>query len=200
MTDLTVRPPTKWAVGTRRLFSSPWMEVREDDVRAADGAADGFAVVTRADFTVVVCLTGGLLIMTEQYRYAAARWSLELPQGGILPGESAEDAALRELREETGWHAARPTVLAAPLYEAADWATQQFTVVEADALDRSEPELDRTEHGAVTRLVAPADITELIRRRHICDAATLAALAVWTRLGGRRPRTSKDEGEISCEY
>jgi 8-oxo-dGTP pyrophosphatase MutT (NUDIX family) len=197
------RRPSKWPVETRLLFASPWMRIREDDIRGADGDMGRFAVVSRADFVVVICVADGRLVMTEQYRYAAARWSLELPQGGLEPRESPERAALRELREETGWRAADPALLGSPVYEAADWATQCFTVVAAHAIYRGPAELERSELGAVTRLVDPAAIAGLVRRGHICDAATLAALAVWNLHGGPgdpgNPRTSKDEGESACE-
>lgn len=38
-------------------------------------------------------------------------WQWQLPQGGIDPGEAPEDAALRELHEETGVHADKVTYL-----------------------------------------------------------------------------------------
>lgn len=40
--------------------------------------------------------------MVRQYRYSVRSWELELPAGGIEAGESPRDAAVRELREETG--------------------------------------------------------------------------------------------------
>jgi len=42
------------------------------------------------------------MVLVRQYRYAVDDWQLEAPAGGIELGESARDAALRELREESG--------------------------------------------------------------------------------------------------
>lgn len=52
-------------------------------IPARDGARDGIALV-------------------RQWRYSVGSWQLELPAGGIEPGEAPEAAARRELREETG--------------------------------------------------------------------------------------------------
>ncbi len=42
------------------------------------------------------------LVMIRQYRYPLDQWLYELPAGLIDPGENAEEAAVREMKEETG--------------------------------------------------------------------------------------------------
>lgn len=42
------------------------------------------------------------VVLVRQYRYAVDDWQLEAPAGGIEKGEPPRDAALRELREESG--------------------------------------------------------------------------------------------------
>ncbi len=43
------------------------------------------------------------VVAIEQYRYTLDRWLLELPAGAIDECETGEQAAMRELAEETGF-------------------------------------------------------------------------------------------------
>ncbi len=44
----------------------------------------------------------GKIVMIRQYRYPIDAWLYELPAGLIDPGENAQQAAVREMKEETG--------------------------------------------------------------------------------------------------
>lgn len=52
---------------------------------------------------ILPVLPSGRIALTLNYRHATRSWELELPRGGIDPGETREEAALRELKEETGF-------------------------------------------------------------------------------------------------
>jgi ADP-ribose pyrophosphatase len=76
----------------------------------------GWELVERRGVTGIVALVAvtpdGELLLVEQHREAVRAAVLELPAGlvGDDPargGESLEEAAARELREETGWEASR---------------------------------------------------------------------------------------------
>jgi ADP-ribose pyrophosphatase len=47
------------------------------------------------------------VILIRQYRHIPQEFCWEIPGGGIHPGESPEEAAQRELREEAGYRAGR---------------------------------------------------------------------------------------------
>jgi ADP-ribose pyrophosphatase len=80
----------------------------------------------------------GHLLMVEQYRVPIGRRCLELPAGLIgdeTAGEPLEEAARRELEEETGYHAATIE----PLGEFASspgMTSEAFTLVRATGLTR----------------------------------------------------------------
>lgn len=183
--------PLKRRLSSRPVFESPWMSVREDAIELADGSRSTFAVVSRPDSVLIVCdFPDGALLMTRQYRYASRRWSLELPQGGREPGESAADAALRELREESGWIATEPRVIADRLYEAGDWATQSITVVRVRPVRQDTPCAEAGEAGIESLLVPRDRLAGCVRSGELCDAATLAALFLADHLD---PATTREE-------
>lgn len=71
---------------------------------------------------VVLTNAAGLVFAGQRIDSTAEAW--QMPQGGIDPGEAPVDAALRELREETGVPASAVEVLA----EAPDWIAYDLPV------------------------------------------------------------------------
>jgi ADP-ribose pyrophosphatase len=51
---------------------------------------------------VMPVLSDGKVCLNRNFRHATRSWEYELPRGGIQENETVEEAALRELREETG--------------------------------------------------------------------------------------------------
>jgi 8-oxo-dGTP pyrophosphatase MutT (NUDIX family) len=185
----TSRTPPKARVDSTVLYASPWVRVHKDRVRIGTGDIEEFLVVRRADFVVVVAeLPDGGVVMVDQFRYGAQRWSLELPQGGLDPGETVQQAAVRELREETGWEAEDPVVLLERVYEAADWATQHFAVVRVRAVRRGANRLGTGEVGLTARVVEPREVAALVATGDICDAATLVGWSAQAPLAAADPQ------------
>lgn len=66
--------------------------------RPADSDFDGVSIVATSNKS-----TGPELVLLKQYRPALDKVVIEIPGGLIDPGETAEQCAVRELKEETGF-------------------------------------------------------------------------------------------------
>ncbi len=83
------------------------MEVGEERVELPDGrVVDGFLWVRTREFAMVVAVTPeGHVVMERSYKHGPRQIALSLPAGYLEPGETPEETARRELREETGYEA-----------------------------------------------------------------------------------------------
>ncbi|MCO5188593.1 MAG: NUDIX hydrolase [Anaerolineae bacterium] len=82
-----------------------------ESVTLPDGTVVERAYVNHPGAVVLVPLLGNTVLMLAQYRLPFKRTMLELPAGTRLSDESWLACAQRELREETGYRAARFTPL-----------------------------------------------------------------------------------------
>lgn len=87
------------------LLVTPYVEVRRDHVIRHDGKQATYDVVRiPQDVVVIVPIRAKReVLMIRQFRQPVRMDSCEIPAGGIDEGETPEQAARRELVEETGW-------------------------------------------------------------------------------------------------
>jgi ADP-ribose pyrophosphatase len=102
-----------WKVrSSREVHRDPWVSLTVDEVIRPDGNPGTFSVVGIVPGVCVLAVDDdGVAHLTEEFRYAVGRRSLEGVSGGIEAGEEPVAAARRELREELGIEAARWTPL-----------------------------------------------------------------------------------------
>ena len=85
----------------RVAFSTPWFEI-EESVPEQPGELPYYRM-TGPDGVICLPFTPeGDILMVRQFRPSVGRTTLELPAGGMDDGESLEQAAIREIAEETG--------------------------------------------------------------------------------------------------
>jgi len=170
----------RWTVhGERSLYASPWVNLALVDVEIPGGLRFEHHVVRvphRAVGTVIHDDVRGVLLL-RRHRFITDTWGWEIPAGGVDPGEALEDAAAREVLEETGWRPGplHPRVSYHPSNGLSD---QAFHIFEARGADHVGEPSDPGESERVAWLPV-TEVRRLISAGEVTDGLSLTALTHW---------------------
>ena len=172
---------TEATLESTSLYQGTILSLRKDRVRLPNGRLTTREIVEHSDSVCMVPLdAAGKVALVRQYRKAVERDLLEVPAGGIEPGEEPEDAARRELQEEIGHTAGRLQPLAG-YYLAPGWCDEYMYAYLATELS-PDPRSQDYDEIVETRWVPLAATLELIERGEIRDAKSIAALLLAMRI------------------
>ena len=96
----------KWEkLSSRYLVKEKWATLRVDTCRMPDGTLiDDYYVLEYPNWVTGIAVTeDSEVLLIRRYRHAAEEVILEVPGGCIDPGETPEQAIVREMLEETGY-------------------------------------------------------------------------------------------------
>jgi len=109
------------------VFAGKDITLRRDTVQLPSGEPFEHDIAERPEeITVIPQISEKELIMVKQFRRGVQEILLELPGGKISAGERAEEAARRELEEETGYQAGEMRELR-EIFFAPGWSTIKKT-------------------------------------------------------------------------
>jgi ADP-ribose pyrophosphatase len=131
----------------RQVISNKFMEIEE--VRIKSEKDDFWMITTNGPPIVVVVpfLDDETILLIKQYRYVWGKWSWEVPAGHQDLNETKEQAAMRELEEETGYQAKDLTLKSS--YFSSSVSNQPFYSFQAQSLTPTKQNLDEGEHITV---------------------------------------------------
>jgi len=163
------------------LLETSIFTVRQDlAAHPKSGRVCPYVVLEQADWVNIVALSeAGELVMVRQWRHGTRCVELEIPAGLIDPGEAPLAAAARELREETGYVAAKLELLGSVAPNPAFSANTCFTVLATGCRLEHEQELDAGEDIEV-ELLAPEAVRAAAAAGAIRNAMVICALYWWT--------------------
>ena len=129
-------------------------------------------VVHKGAAAVVPVFEDGTTLLVRQHRVAVDRMTLEIPAGTLdSVGEDPLDCAVRELREETGLHAERMTLLTS-LLTTPGFCTEKIAIYLAQGLSQGETHPDEDEFLNIFKMPL-SELTERVMRGEIADSKTI---------------------------
>ena len=169
------------------LYRSPWCTFRVDEVALPGGATIEYGVLEGGGFASVVPLTQeGRVVLVHQWRQPLGSFTLELPSGGVDPGEDPKEAAERELFEETGFQAVGLEHLVS-IHTSTGRTNEVCHLFRCRAVrDPGGPRPEPTEFIEVVELPL-GEALEKVSSGAITDAATVLGLMWSGRLSSRVP-------------
>jgi 8-oxo-dGTP pyrophosphatase MutT (NUDIX family) len=153
-------------------------QARYDWVRNPRNAKSMKAVILEsADWVNVVAITPEKkVVLVQQYRFGIGRTTLELPAGIVDRGEASEQAAMRELREETGYTATQWEYLGWVETNPAFMNNLCHEWLALDATKTCLPELDEGEEISTVEL-SLEEIRREIEQGNMRNSLTLLSLS-----------------------
>ena len=174
-------------VSSQLIFNGRAVKLRIDTVQTASGRKTTREIVEHADCVAIIAVDAeDKVLLVKQFRKPVEKELLEIPAGGIDPGESPEDAVRREMQEESGYLPQKLERLGG-FYSAPGYCTEYLSLYLASDLTPSRLFAEDTE-GIEVVWVPLNQVPELIASGRIEDAKSIAGLLAYLE---RRKRQSE---------
>jgi ADP-ribose pyrophosphatase len=162
---------------TERIYQGRLVGLRVDTVELPSGRKTKREIVEHGGVAAIVVIDSeNNVLLVRQYRKPVERVLLEIPAGGMEPGEDALVCARRELEEETGFSAERWEELGF-FYTSPGFCSEQMHLYLATELRPAKNAADDDENIELVR-VPLTSVPDLIASGEVCDAKSIAGLLI----------------------
>ena len=164
-------------LSSRRIYEGRILSLRVDEVEVSRNGRHAHREVVEHGSAVAILARDdqGRLLFVKQFRYPLGAELLEIPAGLMESGESPQESAQRELREETGYRAGSWTELP-PIWSTPGFSDEKLFLFFAEELEWAPLEQDEDEDIALVRMTE-SEARALLDSTQAQDAKTMVALA-----------------------
>lgn len=162
-------------ISTEDIFNGKVFDVQKHSVKLLnDSIVTREQVLHNGGVAIVAIDSNDMIFMVRQYRFGADITTLEIPAGKLEKDENPYDAAMRELREETGYRADKLKSLGECLPTPA-YCSEKIYLYLADNLEFCGQNLDDDEFLDVEKYHID-ELCKMILNNEIVDAKTQIAI------------------------
>ncbi len=155
---------------SRRIYDGHVLNLRVDTIATSRGTHECEVVEHTGAVVVIAMPNPDEMVLVRQYRHPLERLTWEVCAGSIDPGETPLDAAMRELREETGFRASRMRRLWSA-YSAPGFCSELLHFFVTDAWEVGETDFDPGEDIEIATF-SVGRLREMIEHDELPDAKT----------------------------
>lgn len=161
-------------ISTERIYDGAILNLRRDKVVVKDEGTSYREIIEHRGGVVIAALTHDEKIpMVKQFRKAAEKAVLEIPAGKLEKDEDPKEAALRELREETGYTAKNIKYINS-FYSSIGYSEEVLHLYIATDLTAGETDFDDNESIEIFEYTID-ELMEMVMNKDIEDAKTIIA-------------------------
>ena len=165
-------------ISKKTIFEGRILSLDVLEVELAGGQTGTREIIRHGPAVAVIARRrDGRFVFIRQFRKAMERICFEVMAGNVEPGEAMEAAAIRELREETGYEPDSIRLLSST-YPSVGYCTERIDIFYADVHEPGETDFDLDEN-IETILITEQEMDSMIRAGKVQDAKTLAAWALY---------------------
>lgn len=162
-------------ISTERIYEGAIINLRRDKVEIKDGGTSYREIIEHRGGVVIAAITpDGKIPMVKQYRKAAEKAVLEMPAGKLEKDEDPKEAALRELKEETGY-TAKDIDYVNSFYSSIGYSEEVLSLYIAKDLTPGETDFDDNEAIEIYEYSID-ELMEMVMDKTIEDAKTIIAI------------------------
>lgn len=160
------------------MYKGHIVNVYEDTMELPDGRTAKWDFIEHKGAAAIIPIDqDGKIIMVRQYRNAPEQYVLEIPAGGLNPGEDMKTCAARELEEETGFRSEKVEHLI-DIYTTVGFCNERIAIYCAYDLLPSKQKLDEDEYVAIEKYTLE-ELVSLIYDGTIMDGKTISGILAY---------------------